>query len=73
MTAAEAARLFGRTINNIYVLAHRHHWASTRRNGRTYYDPLHVAATLGRPATGAPAGPAQETAGAPPPHHGGQR
>jgi hypothetical protein len=50
VTAAEAARLFGRTINNIYVLAHRHHWASTRRNGRTYYDPLHVAATLGRPA-----------------------
>jgi hypothetical protein len=48
MTAAEAARLFGRTINNIYVLAHRHHWASTRRNGRTYYDPIDIATTLTR-------------------------
>jgi hypothetical protein len=50
MTAAEAARLFHRSIGAIYVLAHRHHWASTRRNGRVYYDPLHVAATLSRPA-----------------------
>jgi uncharacterized protein (DUF952 family) len=46
MTAAEAARLFHRSIGAIYVLAHRHQWASTRRNGRVYYDPIDVATTL---------------------------
>jgi hypothetical protein len=56
MTPAEIAKAYRYELSYVYRLASMHgwrrlryhHWASTRRNGRTYYDPIDIATTLTR-------------------------
>lgn len=48
LTPAEIARLFGRSIGSIYVLASRERWHRRRIAGRLHYDAIDVLTTLDR-------------------------
>jgi hypothetical protein len=50
LAADEVAALLDRSPHAVYCLASRHQWKRRVRNGRTYYDPAHVAQAL--PAVG---------------------
>lgn len=48
MTAAEAAKNYHRTVNNIHQYARRKKWRRIRLHGRLYYHGADVQRDLGR-------------------------
>lgn len=47
VTAQEIARQYGTTVAHVYKLACIHKWRRIKKVGRTHYDVVEVARTLG--------------------------